>query len=145
MLRALGRAVVTVAAIAALFGAGAYYLGTQTDVFGDAMANALIDSGVLAGQLEDALRDNEERIAQELGMSVEQVDALVDDLDVGSWEAADVPAGIQPARTVSLNRAGTRVSATVYDDPSYVTVNAGGQEVTLHVSPAASELLRNLQ
>ena len=73
------------------------------------------------------------------------IDEFVTDLDLSSWEAVDRPANATPVNEYSGEYGGASVSATIYDDPEYITVSVAGQEVTLRVSDAASEYLRLLR
>jgi len=111
----------------------------------NAAATVMLQNGSLTQQVETALLDNDEFIAQQLGVSADEVDGFVRDLDLTSWEAVELPADVAVAGEYESEYEGQPVSATLYDDPEYVTVNIGGQEVTLHVSESASRFLESVR
>lgn len=73
------------------------------------------------------------------------MDAVIDGLDIDSWEAVQKPSGLAETDELSYDYGGTQVSATLYDDPGYVTVDVDGQEVTLKIPESASQYLQYLQ
>ena len=111
----------------------------------NAAATVMLQNGSLTQQVGTALLDNDEFIAQQLGVSADEVDGFVRDLDLTSWEAVELPADVAVAGEYESEYEGQPVSATLYDDPEYVTVNIGGQEVTLHVSESASRFLESVR
>lgn len=120
-------------------------LFSGTNALSNAATTVLLQNGSLTQQVETALLDNDEFIAQQLGVSAAEVDGFVRDLDLTSWEAVELPAGMTVAGEYESEYEGKPVSATLYDDPEYITVNIGGQEVTLHVSESASRFLQGVR
>ena len=73
------------------------------------------------------------------------VDAMIDDLDIQSWQVATLPAGAVPTGSVDLDHEGTAITLTTYDDPSIVTVRTAAGAVTLSVPASAQSTIRTLQ
>lgn len=136
MIRALGRLLMTLIILFVLAVGGIWFVLTQTD-FGKTATVAIMNSAGVTEKIENAVVDNKKAIAEHLGVSVDEVDAMVQDLDIGSWEAVEVPEGATAAREVGLEYEGTPVKATFYDDPSYVTLDVAGQNVTFRVPDSA--------
>ena len=140
MLKAMKKLFAAIALIALLAIGGGWYVLTQTDLLASPLTSTAVGS-----MLDNAVRANESAIAEKLGVSVEQVDAVVDELDIDSWQTVDTPSDLTADDSFSFDYQGTSVNATLYDDPEYITVGAGGQEVTLHVSDSAAQYLQYLQ
>ncbi len=141
MLRILRRAIISIIVALAIIAAGGWYVLTQTDLLQSHATNAILNSGIVNSQIESAIRSHEGAIAEQLGISTEQVDAIVDELDISEWKAVDKPAGLSESDKLSFDYEGTSVNATLYDDSSYVTVDVGGQEATLQVPESAQKYL----
>lgn len=109
-----------------------------------AVANAALDMGGVKDKMQDALESNRRTIAAATGLTDEQVDAMIDDLDIASWQATPLPADATPAHTVDGASAGIDGSITTYDDPTYITVEAYGQTITLEVPESAQQHLAQL-
>ena len=92
-----------------------------------AVANAAMDATDLKGQVKSAIDERKDDIAAATGLTADQVDALVAELDIDSWQAAALPAGAVESGTVDGSYAGIDGTITTYDDPGYVTVSAYGQ------------------
>ena len=58
-----------------------------------AVANAAMDATDLKGQVKSAIDERKDDIAAATGLTADQVDALVAELDIDSWQAAALPAG----------------------------------------------------
>ena len=141
MLRALKRTVLCIVIAIAIIVAGGWYVLTQTDLVQTQATNAILNSGVVNSQIENAIRSHESAIAEQLGISTEQVDAIVDDLDISDWQAVEKPSGLTESDNLSFDYEGMSVDATLYDDSEYVTVNVDGQEATLQVPESAQKYL----
>lgn len=107
----------------------------------NAATNAAIDASGLKAKAKSALEGNRDKIAAATGMSEGEVDAAIDALDIDSWEATSLPAGVTETGSSSLSYGGTNATITTYDDPTVVTVNAMGQDVTLSVPESAQDYL----
>ncbi len=107
----------------------------------NAAANAAIDASGLKSKAKSALEGNRDKIAAATGMSEAEVDAAIAALDIDSWEATTLPAGATETGSSSVSYGGTDATITTYDDPSVVTVNAYGQNVTLAVPESAQDYL----
>lgn len=104
-------------------------------------ANAMIDASGIKGRIEDKLRSNASAIAQATGLSETEVSGAIDALDIPSWSAAELPDGAVATGSASASYGGTSATVTTYADPSYVTVDAYGQSVTLSVPASAQGYL----
>jgi hypothetical protein len=69
----------------------------------------------------------------------------VHELDIGAWDAVSLPADASVAQRQSFDYGGTSVSATLYDDPAYVTVEAAGQSLTFRIPESAQRYRELLQ
>lgn len=119
-----------------------------TEVVNDAKnaaANAALDASGIKEKAQAALEGNAERIAAATGMSTAQVNEAIANLDIESWRATTPPADALPAGTSNISYGGTDATITTYDDPSVVTVNAYGQNLTLEVPASAQQYLGYLE
>lgn len=107
----------------------------------NAAANAALDVSGLKTKAENALRSNVDRISEATGLPASQVDAAIDALDIQNWEVTSLPAGVSKTGSAEVSYGGTDATITTYDDPSVVTVNAMGQDVTLAVPESAQDYL----
>lgn len=147
-LKRLGIAVlVLVAAYAALYLFSATQLGNANPIDGitTAVQNQVLDRTGIKGKIESELRANEDTIASYTGMTTDQVDAAIDDLDIPDWTATTLPADAVEANTYNGNYGGTEASITTYTDPSYVTVCANDQDITLSVPASAQKYASYLE
>ncbi len=103
--------------------------------------NAAIDASGLKTKVNDYLESHTAAIAQSTGASQTQVNQAVADLNIESWTATTLPSTAVAESTQSFTAADTDVSVTSYTDPSYVTVSALGQNVTLSVPESAQSSL----
>lgn len=101
--------------------------------------NAAIDASGVKSAVQDALVSHSGDIAQATGLATPQVQTAIENLDIESWQAADLPANAQPKQTIDGTYAGVDASVTTYNDPGYVTVNAYGQTITLAVPASAQQ------
>ncbi len=111
----------------------------------NAAANAALDASGIKEKAQAALEGNAERIAAATGMSTAQVNEAIANLDIESWRATTLPADALPAGTSNISYGGTDATITTYDDPSVVTVNAYGQNLTLEVPASAQQYLGYLE
>lgn len=106
--------------------------------------NTLLDVTGAKGEIESGLRSNAGVIASQLGVSEADVNSTIDSLSISDWQVASLPDGAVAAHTVPVDYNGTQAEVTLYDDSSYVTVSAYGQDVTLSVPESAQSSLRYL-
>ena len=104
---------------------------------GTAAANAVLDASGVKQALNDDLTARASRIADELGVPQELVDAGIETLAIPDWQVVQLPEDAQPAATVPFDYEGIEGSVTLYDDPAYATVTAYGQTLTLAVPESA--------
>ena len=109
-----------------------------------ATLNAALDASGVKGAAEGALRDNAAGIASATGMSEQEVDRAIDDLDISSWRMAELPAQATPRFSVQASYQGSSATITTYDDPSYISVDALGQHATLLVPESAQRRVAHL-
>lgn len=106
-----------------------------------ATVNAAIDASGIKASITSALLAQAPEIAVKAGVSENDVDAAIENLDIPSWQAVNLPAGAAPTATYPVDYQGTSASVATYQDPSYVTVNALGQSLTLSVPQNAESSL----
>lgn len=139
--------VVAVFGILPQMGIGSPFANFQNPLSGllengkNAAANAALDATGLKSKAKAALEGNRDKIAAATGMSDAEVDAAIAALDIDSWEVTSLPAGASEIGSSSISYGGTDATITTYDDPSVVTVNAMGQDVTLSVPDSAQAYL----
>lgn len=112
-------------------------LGSGTN----AATNAAIDASGIKTKAEDALYGNAAEIAAQTGMSEDQVNQAIDNLDIDSWAVTSLPSDAQESGSQSVNYGGISAEVTTYNDPSYISVTAEGQTFTLSVPASAQEYL----
>ena len=105
----------------------------------NAATNAAIDASGIKTKAEDALYSNAADIAAQTGMSESQVNQAIDSLDIENWSVTSLPSDVEETGSQSISYGG--VSATTYDDPSYISVTAEGQTFTLEVPESAQEYM----
>lgn len=118
--------------------------GVLGDVAGsakNAAMNAALDASGVKNRVQDALDARAGDIAAATGLPLETVQQGIDDLSVQDWQVTDLPTGAQATGTIDGAAAGVDGTLTTYADPSYVTVNAYGQTVTLAVPESAQSYL----
>jgi hypothetical protein len=106
-----------------------------------ATVNAAIDASGVKTQINNALEENSASIAAATGLSQDQVDTAISNLDIEDWSATTLPATASAEDSYPISYQGTSATVTTYADPSYVTVNAAGQNVTLAVPASAQSSL----
>ena len=133
-------------ALVAVVGVGAFLLFSGSSFFGDAVdqattsvTNAAIDASGIKETIQNALDANAESIASALGVSVQDARDMIGNLDVASWQATSLPSDAQASGSYSASFDGTSANITTYEDPSYITVEAYGQSLTLSVPESAQE------
>lgn len=110
----------------------------------DAAINLAVDGSGVKGRVDSALRDAAPRIAEATGFSESQVNDMIDELDIASWNVTSLPSGAVEAGSFSTSYQGVSAQVTTYSDPSYVTVSAAGQNVTLAVPSSAQDYIAYL-
>ncbi|MBO4364766.1 MAG: hypothetical protein J5804_00550 [Eggerthellaceae bacterium] len=108
--------------------------GGDTTVSG---LNATIDASGIKDQIDSSLRSNAGTIANRLGVTEEEVNTAIDALDIKDWEVATLPQEAVATGAYQVDYADTKAQITTYDDPSYVTVSAYEQDITLSVPESA--------
>jgi len=149
--KVIKRLAITVLAIVAAFAVLCIFsstqLGNANPITGitTAIQNQALDNLGIKSKIDSTLRNNEEAIANYTGMSESQVDDMIDNLDIQDWNATQLPSNATVANTYNGNYGGTEATITTYDDPSYVTVCANDQNITLSVPESAQSHLSYLQ
>ncbi len=146
-LKRLFRMLLLVVIVCVVVVVGAFALPSSTtgpvaDVAEDvktAVANTALDVSGIKDKVKSALEENKSVIASATGLTESQVDAAIEDLDIDSWQVASLPADAQATGTTSGTYSGMSATITTYDDPGYVTVETGGQSITLSVPESAQE------
>ena len=149
--KVIKRLAITVLAIVAAFAVLCIFsstqLGNANPITGitTAIQNQALDNLGIKSKIDSTLRNNEEAIANYTGMSESQVDDMIDNLDIQDWNATQLPSNATVANTYNGNYGGTEATITTYDDPSYVTVCANDQNITLSVPESAQSYLSYLK
>lgn len=105
---------------------------------GAAAANAALDASGIKGKIDSELRAHTGDIASATGLSEDQVESIINQIDISSWSIATLPADATVAGSFQTSYQGTNVTVTTYTDPSYVSINPWGQTITLAV-PESSQ------
>lgn len=111
------------------------------DAIGTGIANAALDASGVKSSIDEALRSNVESIAAATGLSNAQVETAIDELAIESWSATTLPEDASVSETFSTSYRGASATVTTYADPSYITVEAYGQDLTLAVPESAQQYL----
>lgn len=111
------------------------------DAIGTGIANAALDASGVKSSIDEALRSNVESIAAATGLSNEQVETAIDELAIESWSATTLPESASVSGTFFTSYRGASATITTYADPSYITVEAYGQDLTLAVPESAQQYL----
>lgn len=111
------------------------------DAIGIGIANAALDASGVKSSIDEALRSNVESIAAATGLSNDQVETAIDELAIESWSATTLPEGVSVSGIFSTSYQGASATVTTYADPSYITVEAYGQNLTLAVPESAQQYL----
>lgn len=149
--KVMKRLAITVLAIVAAFAVLCIFsstqLGNANPITGitTAIQNQALDNLGIKSKIDSTLHNNEEAIANYTGMSESQVDDMIDNLDIQDWNATQLPSNATVANTYNGNYGGTEATITTYDDPSYVTVCANDQNITLSIPKSAQSYLSYLQ
>lgn len=106
--------------------------------------NAALDASGLKSQAQNTLEAHADDIAESTGIPAAEVKASIAELAIEDWQVADLPAEAVATGTIDGAAAGIDATITTYDDPSYVTMNAFGQSVTLAVPESAQTYLERL-
>lgn len=127
---------------------GIFALSNSEGLVGDvansaknAAANAALDASGVKNRVQDALESYAGEIAAATGLSTSEVQQGIDNLAVQDWQVTDLPDDAQETGMFDGSAAGVDGTITTYADPSYVTVNAYGQNLTLAVPESAQPYL----
>lgn len=99
--------------------------------------NSAIDASGVKTQLDSALRSKASSISAATGLPESVVNGAIDQLDISSWSVTTLPSDAQQTGSFSTTYQGMPTTVTTYSDPSYVTVEVSGQELTLSVPSSA--------
>lgn len=99
--------------------------------------NSAIDASGIKGQLESSLRSKASSISAATGLPESTVNSMIDQLDISSWSVTTLPSDAQSTGSFSTTYQGTAATVTTYSDPSYVSVEMSGQNLTLAVPSSA--------
>lgn len=99
--------------------------------------NTAINTSGIKTKVAQTLSKKREHIAAATGMTPTQVDNALSQLDIEKWQATSLPSDLSKKNTLQGTYDGVKATVTTYNDPSYVTVSALGQDITLKVPPSA--------
>lgn len=107
--------------------------------------NSAIDASGIKGKLESSLRAKASSIAAATGLPESTVNGMIDQLDISSWSVTTLPSDAQEIGSFSTTYQGTAATVTTYSDPSYVSVEMAGQDLTLAVPSSAQSYVSYLK
>ncbi len=144
-MRRIVTAAITLILLAGVACAGLFFFGSNTplETTRAEAINVVLDQAGLKERIESALYKGADRFAEETGVPVEIVNKAIDVLDVTHWEATTLPDNVKKTGSVDADIEGGAISITSYDDPSYITLGAYGQEVTFDV-PKSTEAFTSI-
>ena len=102
-----------------------------------AVANAAMDATDLKGQVKNAIDERKDDIAAATGLTADQVDALVAELDIDGWQAAALPADAVETGTVT-----GRTPASTAPSPPTTTRATSPSRPMARTSPSPSPRAR---
>ena len=102
-------------------------------------ANSAVDASGIKSRINDSLQSNANAIAEASGLSANQVQQGISDLDVEDWTVVSLPNDAQVSGTYHISRGGTDATITTYENPSYITVEAYGQNLTFLLPDTAQD------
>ncbi len=106
-----------------------------------AATNAAMDAVDVKGQIKSTIDQNTNAIASATGLTVEQVNEAVANMDIDSWQAVALPDNIAKTGSIDASSFGVDGTIVTYDNPAYITLEAYGQNVTLSVPESAQTYL----
>lgn len=109
-----------------------------------AATNTVMDVADVKGKVKDVVEQNKDNLAAAAGMTAEEVDAAIADLGIDEWQAVPLPADAVVAGSYDGSTLGVPGTFTLYEDPSYVTLEVYGQALTLTVPESAQARLAAL-
>ncbi len=131
-------------ACALVLGGGCSSLGLPsiTNPFSSAKVaatNAIIDSSGIKDRVESELYAHVNEISAYTGLPAEAIEEGISTLAIKEWKAVEKPAGASETGNYSIGTDDTQVGVTTYDDPSVVTLQAYGQEITLSIPDSVQQ------
>lgn len=106
-----------------------------------AAANAAFDASGVRDRIKESAADHSGEIAAATGLTTDEVDSAIKELDIDSWEAIPLPPDAVATETVDASAYGIDGTVTSYADPGYITLDAYGQNITLEVPESAHSYL----
>lgn len=115
---------------------------TETVVSPDAVYNARKSKT----QLNDALMNNAQEIADRTGVTPEEVTAAVEEMEIKSWESTTLPesASVSQSFEMDLNGDATLITTYSYPDDEYVTLTNEEGSLTLRGEEETGEILEKM-
>ena len=155
MAKTMRRVVITAILLIALAGAAVaavFFFGTGTSFEGarTGMINTAIDQLGIKSKLEDSLRQRAANLAEKYGLPSNLFDGVIDELAIKDWKAVDTPTDAKVTKTVEVDVEGSPLQVTLYDDPSFLSIqgsgkiNTFGQTITLKVPESAQGIAKIL-
>lgn len=103
--------------------------------------NAALDATGAKTAVQNALISHSEDISDATGLADNQVQTIITNMDIPSWQVTDLPHDTVETNVVSGTYAGVKAQVTTYADPSYVSIEAYGQDFTLAVPTSAQQYM----
>ena len=90
---------------------------------------------------EKVISSQTEKVAEELGVDVTVVEALVEKLHIEGLEVIALPDSPVERKTLDYTIANTDVTVTIYRDPGYISIAYEGHFVTVSVPEKAQKFI----
>lgn len=107
-------------------------------------ANSALEASGIKAQINKALHENADVIANKTGLPAPMVTSMIDGLDIESWKVAPLPKDAKITGTADIDYGGYSGEITTYDDPSVITVTTDMGSVTLEVPEKAQGYVKYL-
>lgn len=107
----------------------------------NAATNAVIDASGIKDRISETIDTYKDDLINATGISEDAADTIIEDIAVQDWQATTLPNDVYETGTIDGSAYGIDGTVTTYDDPSYITVEAYGQTITLAIPESAQDYL----
>ncbi|MBQ9068861.1 MAG: hypothetical protein IJ131_07345 [Eggerthellaceae bacterium] len=111
--------------------------GKAVEKAGNEAVSKMVDQSGLKEAAAAELHARAGDIAALSGLDESMVDYVIDSMDIPSWQTTTLPDGLGEQASIPVEYSGANATLTTYNDPSYMTVSAYGQDITFAVPDAA--------
>ena len=89
----------------------------------------------------DVAREQAERIAEEFGWAIDDVEKFIEKFGIEGLEVIDLPDDAIVKKTVDKDFMQTTVTFTLYRDPGYITIAYNGRVITVSIPEKAQKYI----